>query len=201
MRQFYFEYVLYLIKIINKREIGTMLRFERDEHGDKEYFGEVANIMANYRNLQKNPECRLKNFLRQQIIGLILIAIFCGILLAVGFLWRFSYLDIVALSLDGLVAFLCFFAIIVYKQRINKMAQSAGKSVFTLDEEGIEDDMNGVQQVRLRWDSIAFVRSFDKCIVFFPKTVESGLIIFTNAENKNSILSFIKENNISVRVI
>lgn len=178
-----------------------MLRFESDAHRDKEYFEEVANIMANYRNLHKNPECKLKNFLKQQIIGLILIAIFCVILLAVGFLWRFTYLDIVALSLDGLVAFLCLFAIIVYKQRINKMAQSAGKNVFTLDEEGVEDDMDGTQQVRVKWDSIAFVRTFNKCIVFFPKTVESGMIIFTKAENKNSIINFIKENNISVRVI
>lgn len=176
------------------------MTIEIKEKGTRQFYKEVLNVVSQYRQLLYRPADKLRdNFTRYLLLTLAMALIFFMFLFG-GIKGSFSMINILTMIFAGLAAV----ATVVYLARmykaLNDYLADERASVVTLDESGVEIAKGGAQGVRLDWDNVAFVRSFNESTCFFARDL-SGIVLAVNNDYKKEILDYIKGNGIEVKVI
>ena len=178
-----------------------MLKIDFDVSNNKPFTEEMISVLLQYRKLQKDPTAKVPNYFKLQLITLGITLVLVIILVVLGIIWEFTVLDIIAISINGLCVLLSSLLILNYKSRVKKVLSQEIKGVLTLDEDGIETEMRGIQTVRIKWEAVDFVKKLNQSICFFPKLDSTQIAIFVSNDDKDKVLEYMKENNISVRII
>ena len=162
---------------------------------------ELINISSSYRDLKKNPEAKLKDFIRESMV-MIIISLVLIVLLTVTHFISSSVLNTVGLIL----AAVCLAASIAFHILLRTRIKAYIKTVSTnpkkiiLDENGIEMVDEGVQKVSLAWKNVYMVRAFSHIIIFLSNEA-SGVSIVASVDHKDEIFGYIKDNHINVKTV
>ena len=89
---------------------------------------------------------------------------------------------------------------LVKSSMVKRLLADERTSVLTLDESGVELTKDGGNTVRLAWDNVAFVRSFDESVCFLAKDT-AGFVIGVNGSHRQEILDYLKTEETPVKVI
>ena len=176
------------------------MTIEIKENGTRQFYKEVVNVVTQYRQLLYKPEDKLKDSFKKNIFMMTAMALLFLIFLYGGITGSFDTMKILAMAFAAMAAV----ATAIVLSRMYKMVDGyladERPSIVTMDENGIELEKKGSQAVRLAWDNVAFVRSFNESTCFFSKDM-SGIVLSITNDYKNELLDYIKENNIDVKVV
>ena len=176
------------------------MTIEVKEKGSKEFYKEVVNVISQYRHLMKKPEAKLNDNFKSYTIMMVAMAVLFATQLSRGIVDGFDALTGAALA----ASFMAFIVLIIYRINMKKMVDAylsdARVSTVTLDEIGVELNKGGSQIIRIGWDEVALVRSFNESTCFIAKNA-TGLVIAVTNLYKSDIMKYPKDNSIDVRIV
>ena len=150
------------------------MRIEVNEVGRREYYDEVLYAASNYKKFQKNPNKRIKGFIKAMLMPTIAYIVLTALMLVL--FWRDR--DLVFLPLAGMLAFVVIF-FIIYLVKGNKQidAMMADKGTryieITKDSVKFEDSKKVIEQ---KWSNIMNVLLGPHSIIFLPTGTDGALI-------------------------
>ena len=175
------------------------MNIEVKEKGSREFYKEVVNVISQYRRLLKKPEAKLNDNFKSYVIMMAAMAILFVSQFLHGIVDGFDVLTGAALA----ASFMAFIVLFIYRINMSKMVDAylndARVSTVTLDENGVELNKGGSQIMRLGWNEVALVRSFNESTCFIAKNVTGLVIVVTNLY-KSDIMEYLKDNSINVRI-
>ena len=158
------------------------------ENGTEEFYKETVNVASQYKRLIKKPEAKLNDNFKSMFIMMIAMAILFASQLLHGIIDGFDVLTGAVLA----ASFMAFVFLIIYRINMKKMVDAylnyARVSTVTLDESGVELNKGGSQIMRLGWDEVALVRSFNESTCFIAKNVTGMVIAVTNLYKNDKLL-------------
>ncbi len=176
------------------------MKIEVKEKGSLEFYREVVCATAQYARLIKKPEAKLVDSFKAIKTYVVLCAVMFVLLLVMGIAWGMDLLTIVAIVMIGLALALSILQLTRLNKVVESMLNGPHDSIFTVDEEGVELEKVGSQLVRMSWNNVAFVRSFDESLCFFSKDVR-GFVLALTKKYEQQVLDYIKEEGFAVRII
>lgn len=174
------------------------MTIEVNEKPSESQVKEAYEISIQRGKIYTNPNMKLKSQNKQAFlnilygIGLLLINIVLGIC------FGFNAMEIVAITLSGVVLIFALLWLIMYKTSFKKFSDAylaMEKSQLTYDEDGIEVGMNGTSTVRIPWKKVKFIRTFEEFFAVFEDTTMNTLLI--PVKFKDQVFNYIKENNLN----
>ncbi len=162
---------------------------------------ELINISSSYRDLKKNPEAKLKDYIRESLVLSIIAFVLLVILIVTHFISS-SVLNTVGMVLAAVCLVFGIMFHILLRSRISAYVRSVSSDPkkIVLDENGIEMVDEGVQKISLDWKNVYMVRAFEHLVVFLSNDV-SGISIISSIDHKDEIFGYIKENHINVKTV
>ena len=176
------------------------MKIEIKEKGSEAFYKEIVNISGQYRYLIKNHNYKLKDYFKQFKMLLIAGSIVLALLILMCVFWGFRTIDYVAICFLGLAVILCFAYIRLLNKYKNSLMDDAGESTLEMDEEGVELSKKDTQTIKNTWNNIEFVRLFDECLCFVPKS-KTGIMICVTKEFAKQIKDWLKENKPQIEVL
>ena len=173
---------------------------EVKEKGNREFYEEVVNVVAQYGRLRKKPEAKLKNYFVSLKTFAVLLTVMIVINTAMGIAWGFDGLSIASIIVYAVVLVINVAFWVNLKKAVDRYLSDDRSSIVTLDEDGVELNKENSQKVRLAWPSIAFVRVFKESVCFVSADI-TGFILAVTISHKQEILDYLKENGVKVKVI
>lgn len=167
------------------------MHIEYDKPGNPEFYKEAVNVLLQYKRLLKDPDRKLKDMFKQFRTQTILCAVLLVVIVLELVLWGKDVLLEVFVVLMLLAGFINWYYLKQAKDLVKNMGKP-GRTVFTVDEEGIEISKEGEQQIRMAWEKIAFVRAFEHTVSFLPKDVP-GFVFSVESKDKQQIFDYMKE--------
>ena len=166
------------------------MRITVNDIGRREYYDEVLYVASNYKRFQKNPNKKIKGFIKAMLMPTI--AYIVMVLLMLILFWQDR--DNVFLLLAGMLIFVVVF-FVIYLVKGNKQinAMMAGNDVRTIEinEDCVrfEDSKKTIEQ---KWTNIMNVLLGPHCIVFLPTGLDGALITIERAYEEE-VLKAVKE--------
>ncbi|MBQ7703358.1 MAG: hypothetical protein IJT40_03190 [Firmicutes bacterium] len=142
--------------------------------GRREYYDEVLYAASNYKKFQKNPNKKIKGFIKAMLMPTI--AYIVLVLLMLVLFWQDR--DNVFLLLAGMLIFVVvFFVIYLVKgnKQINAMMADKGTRYIEITEDSVkfEDSKKVIEQ---KWTNIMNVLLGPHSIIFLPTGTDGALI-------------------------
>ena len=176
------------------------MTIENHEKGSKAFYRENVNVISQYRRLLADPEAKLRDNFRQMELRIALCALLLAVLSGMAIARGADTLTVVAIVMMGIVILFCSAILIGMNRTVKNQMEQWSPSVVILDEEGIEHRTENGRIYRQPWESLAFVRVFDRSVCFLPRDI-SGVMIYISIEHRQQILAFLAEHPVGVRVI
>ena len=179
------------------------MKIDIREKPTEEQIKETFEISVKRLQLYKNPNLKMKESLKQAVLGLI-----GGILLLtgsvlLGVFYKFDTLNIIAVTLAAVVCVFSIMWLVVIKKSYataHTRLLDMDKSSLEYDEDGIAISMyEGSSNIRIHWKDIEFIRVFDHMVGVFDKSQTQALIFAV--KYKDQVFSFMRENGINVKVV
>ena len=176
------------------------MTIEIKEKGTKQFYKEVVNVITQYEQLLYAPGEKLKdNFMRSTLLAAAMLVIFVLSILG-GINGAFDTMKVLAAVFAALASVATIMVLLKMKKSLDSYIADDRPSVVTLDENGVEIEKTGAQAIRLAWENVEFVRSFEESTCFFSK-IDSRIVLSVTNAHKKEIMDYIKDNNIDVKVI
>lgn len=176
------------------------MRIEVREQGTREFYREVVNVLMQYRKLIRQPDAALTdNFKSFRTIG-IAAAVFFVIDMICGFAFGWSRIIFICTAVLWVCGAMLLANLHKMNKAVNDYLDDRRSSVIILDERGAALSKDGSLVIRLPWDKIAFVRSFNESICFIP-TEEIGFVIAVFNTYRDEIREYMENNETGVRCI
>ena len=176
------------------------MTIEINEKGTRQFYKEVVNVVAQYRQLLYDPEAKLNDGFAQSAFLAVAMAAFFIMCLYGGLKGTFNTMKILIMVFSALALVFT----VIYLLRLNKMVNGYladdRPSAVTLDENGVELEKTGSQAVRLSWDNVAFVRVFNESTCFFSKDL-SGIVLCVINDYRKQILEYLSSSDLDIKVI
>lgn len=164
----------------------------------KEQVREAYEISIQRNGIYANPNMKLKSQDKQAVLNILYGVALIIITVLLGIFNGFDTLTTIAMTLAGVVFIFAIMWLFMYKASFKKFSdayQSLEKSELTYDEDGIAVGMNGTANVRINWNKIKFIRTFEEFFVVFEDTTVNSLLI--PVKYKEQILNYMSENSIT----
>ena len=161
-----------------------------NEVGRREYYDEVLYVASNYKRFQKNPNKKIKGFIKAMVMPTI--AYIVMVLLMLILFWQDR--DNVFLLLAGMLIFVVvFFVIYLVKgnKQINAMMADRGTRYIEITDDYVKFDDNK-KVIEQKWNNILNVLLGPHCIVFLPTGLDGALITIERAYEEE-VLKAVKE--------
>ena len=176
------------------------MTIEVKEKGSEEFYKEVVNVISQYRQFIKKPEAKLSDNFKTYTILMATMAILFVLWIMRGIFDGFDAWTGAVLA----STFMAFVVLFIYRKNMTKMVEAylndGRTSMITLDEKGVELNKNGSEIMRVGWESVALVRSFNESTCFIAKNV-TGLVIAVTNLYKDDVMNYLEDNNIDVMII
>ncbi len=173
------------------------------EPGSEAFYRELVNIMAQYRQLLKKPERKLRDMFksfRSNMIAMIVIAAIALLVCVLSFMWQdLTASSIVLLAMALALIFLYAYNLKNYNKAVKRFIDEHRVTTVTLDAQGIENKTDR-QTVRLAWDNVAFVRVFKESVGFLSSN-GAGMVMTIDRKYESTILDWMKANKPAVRIV
>ena len=176
------------------------MRIEITEKGSEAFYREAVSVTAQYRYLIKDHQYRLKDCFKSYRRLLILDG--AALALMLFFVVRGKADHLVMLALGLLTAALAIGLAFYFRLESMYRAMLAENrpGALILDEEGVELVRGEGYRVRIGWENVVFVRSFQESLVFFSGGAP-GLVITAARRHEDQILSWLRENRPGTEVV
>ncbi len=172
---------------------------EIQEKPGRLFYREAINVAVQFRQLQKNPNYKLKDYFRQFSL---LLAVGAGVLLLLGLvvlLFGARGYDLAAGAFLLCALILC----AAFRLRLNQLLKASQAdthhSFVTLDEDGVELNKEDFQRIRISWNNIASVRLFSESLNFLSAD-QAGLVISVSRRYADDMIAWLTENRPDIRV-
>ncbi|MBR6223638.1 MAG: hypothetical protein IKQ71_09385 [Lachnospiraceae bacterium] len=177
-----------------------MLTIETEAQMTEAAAKEIVNVTTQIKTLLKTPEKKLTDYFKFCPCSMI----FCAVMtvFCVFYILKFGGDPLIYVCLG--VMLLTFVLALVMYRSVNRykklLIDKSGKVTVTFDEEGIDYDNHADRKLKLSWGGTAFIRVLKECIYVTPKDITSVMICLKK-DYAESVLRFVNENNIDVRII
>ncbi len=173
------------------------------EPGSEAFYRELVNIMAQYRQLLKKPERKLRDMFksfRSNMIAMIVIAAIALLVCVLSFMWQdLTASSIVLLAMALALIFLYAYNLKNYNKAVKRFIDEHRVATVTLDAGGVENKTDR-QTVRLAWDGVAFARVFRESVAFLSSG-GSGIVMTVDRKYEKEILTWMRAYQPAVKVI
>ena len=169
----------------------------------EEFAREVTSIFGQGNKIYKDPEVKTKDMFKETRLTLIRAAAVFLLALLVSVFAHFDVICIIMIILASIMLLFAVFIMVNFRftfKKIKELYSIYKRSVLTLDEEGVEVDIDGYKKVRIPWNEVVFLRIFNESLIFFNKDKLRESII-CEIKHKDDILNYIGENSVNVRII
>jgi hypothetical protein len=166
------------------------MRITVNETGRREYYDEVLYVASNYKRFQKNPNKKIKGFIKAMLLPTILYIVMVVIMLLLFGQDR----DPIFLLLAGMLVFVVVFFVIYLvrgNRQINAMMAGNGTRYIDVNGEGVtfEDDKKTIAQ---KWTNIMAVLLGPHSVVFLPIGTD-GALITIDRNYEEEVLNAVRE--------
>ena len=179
------------------------LKITVTEPGSEAFYRELVNIMAQYRQLMKKPEKKLRDMFksfRSNMIIMIVIAAIALLVCVLSFMWRdLTAESIVLLAMALAMIFLYAYNLKNYNKAVKRFIDEHQTTTVTLDAQGIENKTEK-QTIRLAWDNVAFARVFKESVGFLSSN-SMGMVMTIDRKYEGELLRWMGANCPAVKVI
>ncbi|HAH18749.1 MAG TPA: hypothetical protein DCL29_07070 [Eubacterium sp.] len=177
---------------------------ETTEILDKDLAREESNILVDMSRYVKNPKTQYKDYKSFALKGIILVIL---LMITVNVIFNecidnpdLFYVQLTMIVLLGgafiILELLWISANKAYKGLVGKEI----KLKYVFDKEKVECDVIGENKVTLYWNSVNYIKTFDKVFCIIPKDM-TGIALFMEMKYFEQVKQFIKENNINVNTV
>ncbi|SCW26415.1 hypothetical protein SAMN02910456_00068 [Ruminococcaceae bacterium YRB3002] len=173
------------------------MRIEYNVQEPKSYYKEIISVAMSSKKLFKNPEYKVPKCFPQYIALTAAGAVVMAALFLLGIFRGFDVLIIIGIVVGALDVAVGLMLISIMFRTLKKL-MSIDKTALIMDENGVAAENTGFAG-SLKWEQVAFVREFDECICFFPKTMEDKIMVFAHKKSRNEIVGFLDDNRIQIK--
>lgn len=176
------------------------MTIEIKKRPSNEFAKDTVNAASQYKYFMKKPERKLQDYFRQWKVILIVSVIWEILILAVMIAFGADAILEVCFAVLALNLIYCSImlrSLIRYKKVI---MEDERLSYLTIDESGVEITKDDVQNIKVAWSNVAFIRRFDAALCFFPKNLTS-FVISVDMDYSEQVLNEIKQLGVDVKVI